>query len=153
MEYRTEKTKPGLIVLAHSVTWCAAIKCHFSDYKLHWVLSIDGLVEELGRNRTIAAMIEIETSKIEPICQQLQPLTNNPQNLKLFAVGDHGLLPWLPLLQASGISSCHWSLLQIPLLSQRVKMHARSTPAKRSSIEKSVFACLPWPTAATDNQA
>lgn len=153
MDFRQEATRDHIIVFAHSARWCSAIRRNFSHAKLSWVLDIDGLLEEAFEGQSTAAIVEYPFSNLDEIGVPLNQLSNNSLNLKLFAVGDDGLVGWRPFLRAVGFAGCYWSLLQIPELVQVVKTHSQSLPPRNQSIEQSVMTNLPWPTAATKDQA
>ena len=92
MDFAHEIPGPDVIVLAHSAPWCSAIRRNFPDTRLSWVLNIDGLLEESFQSQATVAIVEFPRPNEDEIWPKLNHLANNSQNLKLFAVGDDGLL-------------------------------------------------------------
>jgi hypothetical protein len=152
MERQTDYPNADMIVFVESARWCSAIRRNFSRERLSWVLSVDDLIEEARQRKAIVAIVEFSTSNIFAFAEKLHTLANNSQNLKLFTIGDDGLLTWRPVLRAIGVAASYWSFIQVPDLVQAVNQHRLSCPTREPSIEQSVWASLPWPTAANRNQ-
>jgi hypothetical protein len=146
-------SKPNLIVLARSEPWCSAISRNFPECELSWVLNVPALIGESFKFQASAAIVELPAAGADELCIELSELCNNSVQLKLFAVGDRGLLRWQPLLQAAGVATWYWSLLQIPSLVQAIARHHGSVRYVSQSTESRVWADLPWPTAASDPHA
>ena len=145
--------KPKLIVLAHSESWCSAIRRNLSTTKTSWVLDPDGLIDASVIEPGVAAIVEIGSANTADICKNLFQLSNNSTQMRLFAVGDTRLLKWSPLLRACGFSAWYWSLLQVPDLAQAIEKHRTTVRTPELSIESKVWSSLPWPGAATEGQA
>ena len=145
--------KPNLIVLAHSDSWCSAIRRKFSVAKLSWVLDPNGLIEASFDAPGAAAIVEIRSASSEDVFKSVFQLSNNSFQVKLFAVGDASLLNRTALLRASGFSGWYWSLLQIPELTRAIAKHHCGVQMPKTAIELKVWSSLPWPGAATERQA
>ena len=144
---------PAVIVLAHSEPWCSTIRRNFGNVRLMWVLNAEGLINASESEPGAAAIVEIRTDRVKEVCNSLFQLSNNPNHLKLFAVGSDRLLEWSPLLRACGFSAWYWSLLQTPELTSAVAKHHSNIRRPHSTIESKVGSTLPWPGAATQPQA
>ncbi len=156
----------SIVVAAHSEAWCSVIRRKFHENlvgpdakkspnlqppsKLSWLLNTDELLAEAIKTNATVAIVEISTDNIEQTCHSLAPLVNNSYQLKLFAVGDHELIPWQPVLRAAGFSGCYWTLLQTNELVRVVQLHQRKTPLSFRRAEDRIAAQLPWRAATTD---
>ena len=145
--------KPNLIVLAHSDSWCSAIRRNFTASKLSWVLDPAGLIEVSFESPGAAAIVEVRMTAAADVCKTVFQLSNNSFQIRLFAVGDASLLELSDFLRASGFSAWYWSLLQIPDLASAVAKHHWTARLPEQAIESKVGSTLPWPGAATERQA
>ena len=141
-----------MIVLAESAPWCSTLRRNFSRERLSWTLNVDDLIDEACQREAIVAIVEFSAGSFAENAEKLHALANNSQNLKLFTIGDDGLLPWRPVLRGIGVAAWYWSFIQVPNLVQAVNQHRNSCPTRELSIEQTVWASLPWPTAANRNQ-
>jgi len=147
---RSSRAIPPLIVLAQSKPWCSLIQRSFPNSRLSWVLDTQSLIGESHAQQGCAAIVEIPPTQTVEFCRELSKLTNNSQQLRLFAVGGDGLMKQSTLLRASGFAAWFDSLLQANAIVQAIDRHYRSLCMPETSIESRVWATLPWPTAATD---
>lgn len=147
---RSSRGTPPLIVLAQSKPWCSLIQRSFPNLRLSWVLDTQSLIRESQAQQGCAAIVEIPRTQTVEFCRELSQLTNNSQQLRLFAVGGDGLLEQRPLLRASGFAAWFDSLLQAETIVRAIDRHYMSLRIPETSIESRVLATLPWPTATTD---
>ncbi len=152
----------SIIVKAQSEAWCSLISRKFGgdarrnalqsapQPKLSWLLNTNELLSAAIKNRATIAIVEISTSNVQRICLDLAPLANNSYQLKLFAIGDHGLARWQPVLRAAGFAGTYWSLLQSQELIRAIEAHQLNTPTQFLRVEDRISALLPWRAAKTD---
>ena len=149
----TQTTKPNLIVLAHSESWCSLIERNFRHAKLSWVLDPENLLTEASRLIGAAAIVEVSTPKIESLCTGLISGRNNSWRLGLFAVGPPALENCRTLLSIAGFAASFHSPTEAPELVRTISKHHATVKPATVSIESRVWSELPWPTAASDRQA
>ena len=148
------KTKPKIIVLAHSKTWSSLIRRTFGHANLRWVLDIDAIEAEAAKSSAHVAIVEIPIANVADFCVQLSRLTNNSSNLKIFAVGGSDLYHWRKLLQVAGVAMSCWSTLQADSLAQAIDRHLENSKTNgHQTLETLVESDLPWPTAERSSTA
>ncbi len=144
---------PNLIVLAQSPAWCSLVERRFQSANLSWVLNFESLAEEAAQSRGAAAIVELRPKSLFEDCVQAASLANNPFQVKLFAVAEFELQPWLPLLAAAGFSAWFDSLMQAPGLELCISKHLASIRATPQSLETRIWSELPWPSATSGRDA
>lgn len=150
----TPASKPQIIVLAHSKAWSSLIRRTFAHANLRWVLDADAILEEASNLNAQVAIVEVPIASVADLSVQLSLLTNNSNNLKIFAVGGSDLYRWRRLLRIAGVAMSCWSTLQAGSLAQAVGRHlGNSTATGHQTLESLVESDLPWPTAAKSSTA
>jgi len=145
----TKKVELKIIVFANSKSWSSTISRSFDRQKLSWVLDLDSLKNEVFNYESCAAIIEIPQNGQADFFGRLSELSNNSQQVKLFAVGD-SLAGFGNLIRASGIAMACSSPLEIPRLIESIRLYEQSLPERLQTLEASIESNLPWATAEFD---
>jgi hypothetical protein len=146
--------KPKIVLFNRVDRWRCALEYYggktFGNIEFMTVEDIPTCVRMIASIQPAITIVECDTSNVEQICRTFAQHYSEFGRTILAAVGDHVLVPWTPLLEASGFSQICVDMTQVQPFTKRIERYLaiaeqeQAVFRSKETLEERIEDQLPW---------